>query len=99
MDSLVSKNDTAASRSKDENKENPADAAAQAPRSLYVFGQILNIIIVTILFFGRGGRIYNSGSHCNWNTGFYVAFMIFAIIYLCEPPARGNQFRIAAPYR
>ena len=22
--------------------------------------------------------------------------MIFAIIYLCEPPARGNQFRIAS---
>ena len=53
----------------------------------YVFGQILNIIIVTILFFGRGGRIYNSGSHRNWNTGFYVAFMIFAIIFLCETPA------------
>ena len=50
------------------------------------------------LFFGRDGRIYNSGNR-NWNTGFYVAFMIFAIIYLCEPPARGNQFRIAAPYR
>ena len=65
----------------------------------YVFGQILNIIIITILFFGRNGRIYNSGSNRNWNTGFYVAFMIFAIIYLCEPPARGNQFRIAAPYR
>ena len=53
----------------------------------YVFGQILNIIIVTILFFGRDGRIYNSGSHRNWNTGFYVAFMIFAIIFLCETPA------------
>jgi len=25
--------------------------------------------------------------------------MVFAIIFLCEPPARGNQFRIAAPYR
>ena len=52
----------------------------------YVFAQILNIIIITILFFGRNGRIYHSGNR-NWNTGFYVAFMIFAIIYLCEPPA------------
>ena len=82
-----------------------AGRAARAPEILlphryaavswaYVFGQILNIIIVTILFFGRDGRIYNSGSHRNWNTGFYVAFMIFAIIFLCEPPARGNQIYI-----
>ena len=63
-------------------------AAAAASRGRRVDGELTLSVIR-----------YNSGSNRNWNTGFYVAFMIFAIIYLCEPPARGNQFRIAAPYR
>jgi len=46
----------------------------------WVLATILNIIIITVLYFGRYGRVY---SHHSWSVGLYIAFMIYFIFYLC----------------